>query len=154
MKFIIVIALAALSTVAMAARPYTYGGCGLGTLVIPDKNANQLPVMTLNATGSNTFAISSGTSNCVTASERSARIKNFIEANHESLVTDMAKGQGDSVTTLAGFYGCDTEAFATTAQGNFERITSGDENATQMMVKINSMIEDNKTLNDKCTHVI
>jgi len=137
----------------MADKPYGMGGCGLGSQLM-GKEGNQILAITTNGTGTNTFAISSGTSNCVTAAEQTALIKNFIEANHHSLVTDMAKGQGDSVKTLASFYGCDSDLFASKVQQNFETITNGKESATQIMVHINTMIENNDSLNAKCTHVI
>lgn len=158
MKFIIGLVLLASSLSAFSAeRPYGMGGCGLGSMVFADKKddtTSQILAVTTNGLATNTFAISTGTSNCVTATERTAKIKNFIEANYDSLITDMAKGQGDSVATLSGFYGCSSDAFATAVKNNYEVVTPKTENAVQMMVNINNVISESQALRANCSHVI
>lgn len=154
MKYIISLAILAFSFSALAAKPYGMAGCGWGSQ-IHGKDGNQVLAITTNATsGTQTFGISSGTSNCVTATEQTARIKNFIEANQESLVTDMAKGQGDSVNTLSSMYGCDTAHFATAMKANYQTLTASKADATGMMVKINNVIEDSEALSTHCTNAI
>lgn len=153
MKFILLISALFISTASLAAKPYGMAGCGWGSQIM-GKDGNQIFAATTNDTGTQTFAISSGTSNCVTATEQTAMIRNFIEANYASLVTDMAKGQGDSVKTLSGFYGCDTAKFATEMKANYETITPATENATQVMVNINNVIENSEALSVNCTHAI
>lgn len=153
MKFIIALSALVLSSVAFAAKPYGMAGCGFGSQVV-GKQGNQIVAATTNWTGTQTFAVSSGTSNCVTASEQTAMIKNFIEANYASLVTDMAKGQGDTVKTLSNFYGCDNNAFASEMMTNYEMITTNTEDATKVMININKVIEDSSALNANCTHAI
>jgi hypothetical protein len=77
---------------AMATYPDTGPGCGLGKLLWADnmhqKNiAPQVMMATTNATGMNTFAISSGTSGCTTdrniMSKHQATV--FTAANFENL---------------------------------------------------------------------
>lgn len=153
MKTIIAIALFVVSASAFAAKPYGTAGCGWGSQVM-GKEGNQILASTTNGTGTQTFGISSGTSNCVTASEQTARIRNFIEANYASLVTDMAKGQGDSVKTLSSFYGCNNETFATEMMKNYETITPAKEDATFVMVNINKVMESSTTLKANCSHAI
>jgi hypothetical protein len=153
MKSILVIFLLVISTAALAAKPYGMAGCGWGSQV-QGKDGNQILASTTNETGTQTFAISSGTSNCVTATEQTAMIRNFIEANYASVVTDMAKGQGESLKTLSGFYGCDQNVFATEMKANYEKITPSTENATAVMVNINSMMETSSALSSSCTHAI
>ena len=153
MKFILVVIAIMISTAALAAKPYGMAGCGLGSQMM-GKEGNQILASTTNGTGTQTFGISSGTSNCVTATEQTAMIRNFIEANYASLVTDMAKGQGDSVKTLSNFYGCDSSAFATEMKANYEKITPAQENATAVMANINDVIDHSATLASSCTHAI
>lgn len=153
MKYILVISALVLSTAAFAAKPYGMAGCGLGNMLL-GKEGNQILAATTNGTGTQTFGISSGTSNCVTATETTAMIRNFIETNYESLVTEMAKGQGDSIKTLSGFYGCDASMFANTMKANYEKITPAQEDATKVMVNINTVIEKNEELSSHCTNVI
>jgi hypothetical protein len=154
MKSLFIIAALSLSSLAFAAKPYGMAGCGWGSQLM-GKEGNQVLAATTNGTsGNQTFGISSGTSNCVTASEQTARIKNFIEANYESLITDMSKGQGDSLKTLSGFYGCNSETFSTEMKNHYADITPAKNDATKVMVNINKVIEDNKALNANCTHAI
>lgn len=154
MKVVFLFAVLVFSTIATAAKPYGMAGCGWGSQVI-GKEGNQILAATTNGTsGNQTFAISSGTSNCVTASEQTARIKNFIEANQEALVTDMAKGQGDSLKTLSGMYGCDNNVFATEMKSHYSEISAVKNDATKVMININNIIEDNSALNSNCTHGI
>jgi hypothetical protein len=153
MKFLLLVSLVAFSSVAMAAKPYGMAGCGLGNIFF-GKDSQVIAATTNGSSGSQTFGISSGTSNCVTASEQTAMIKNFIEANYESLVTDMAKGQGDSVKTLSSFYGCNSDSFASELKTRYEVVTPKKENATQFMVNINNAIEDSKALSANCTNAI
>ncbi len=154
MKFILVIATILISASALAAKPYGMAGCGWGSQVM-GKEGNQILAATTNGTsGNQTFGISSGTSNCVTATQQTAMIKNFIEANYASLVTDMAKGQGDSIKTLSNFYGCDTNVFATEMKSHYETITPAKEDATRVMVNINNVIDNSATLSASCTHAI
>lgn len=153
MKFILALTALIISSTAMAAKPYGMAGCGLGSQVM-GKEGNQILAATTNNTGTQTFGISSGTSNCVTATQQTAMIKNFIEANYASLVTDMAKGQGESMKTLSNFYGCDTNMFATEMKANYERITPAKENATAVMANINNMIDSSEQLSASCTNAI
>jgi hypothetical protein len=154
MKALFVIAALSFSSLAFASKPYGMAGCGMGSQLM-GKEGNQVLAATTNGTsGTQTFGISSGTSNCVTATEQTARIKNFIEANYESLITDMSKGQGDSLKTLSGFYGCNAETFSAEMKNNYAEITPAKNDATKVMVNINKVIEDNKALNTNCTHAI
>lgn len=154
MKFLIFISLVTLSLSAFAAKPYGMAGCGWGSQ-IQGKDGNQILAATTNGTsGNQTFGISSGTSNCVTATDQTAMIKNFIEANYASIITDMAKGQGDSVKTLSNFYGCNSDVFATEMKSNYEMITKTQDDATKIMVNINNVINDSASLNTTCTNAI
>jgi hypothetical protein len=154
MKAYIILALLVFSTAALANKPYGMAGCGWGSQIM-GKEGNQVLAATTNGTsGNQTFGISSGTSNCVTASTQTAMIKNFIEANYEAVITDMAKGQGDSLKTLSGFYGCNNDAFATEMKNNYAVIAPKSDDATKVMVNINKVIEDSSALNTTCSHAI
>lgn len=153
MKIVFLFVVLMFSAVAFAAKPYGMAGCGLGSMVM-GKEGNQILAATTNGTGTQTFGISSGSSNCITASEQTARIKNFIETNQEALVTDMAKGQGDSLKTLSGMYGCDNNVFATEMKSHYGEISAVKNDATKVMININNIIEDNSALNTNCTHGI
>jgi hypothetical protein len=83
-------------------------GCGLGSLLWENKADNsllfQLFMGTTNGTfGSQTFGVTSGTSNCQSPSSivMNERVKEFILANVDHLAKDIAGGGGEAVSTLA-----------------------------------------------------
>ncbi len=97
-----------------ASRPYGSGGCGLGSLVM-GKDGNQVLAMTLNATGTQTFAISSGTSNCIDGGliKKKKQVRAFIEINNQKLASEISKGRGETVSSLSRLLDCqDDQAFA------------------------------------------
>lgn len=155
MKYIFIAFLVTVSASAFSQpKPYGMAGCGLGSQLM-GKDGNQILAATSNGTsGNQTFGISSGTSNCVTATNQTAQIRTFIDVNYESLVTDMAKGQGETVTTLSGFYGCGSEEFASALKSNYEAITPQSQDSTKVMVNINKVIEDSSVLSSSCTRAI
>lgn len=105
-------------------------GCGLGSLVI-SKNSKglQLLAATTNGTfGSQTFGITSGTSNCSSSGivMNDKQIEYFVEVNQEDLKREMAQGRGEKLSTLAALHGCSNDAavaaFGAKAQSSFEKI--------------------------------
>lgn len=99
MKKLLAIVISLVSVNAFAAG-YGSAGCGLGSIVLGDKPGfMQVFAATTNGTsGSQTFGITSGTSNCGSAGKSSEQ---FIEANKISLGNDIARGQGETVDSLA-----------------------------------------------------
>ncbi len=120
------LALALQSGTATAAK-YGMAGCGLGTYVFENDNSKmQILAATTNGTfGSQTFGITTGTSNCTTGGtaldDKEQQL--FVEANQKQLARDMAQGSGEYVTALGSLMGCsDTNQFASFAQKNYETI--------------------------------
>lgn len=87
------------------AAGYGDAGCGLGSIVFGSKQGFiQIFAATTNGTfGSQTFGITSGTSNCRGGGKTVAV---FIEANKVALSNDIARGQGEALNSLAYLYGC------------------------------------------------
>jgi Protein of unknown function (DUF3015) len=116
----------------------TYGlaGCGLGSLVFGDQQgAVQILASTTNGTfGSQTFGISSGTSNCVENAGGTSGARAFIEGNREILAKEAARGGGETITTLSAIAGCkDAKAVGATLQKRFARVfPSGNASAVQV----------------------
>jgi hypothetical protein len=109
----------------------TYGtaGCGLGSMVFGDqKGMIQVLAATTNGTfGTQTFGITSGTSNCGESSMTVSGTKNFIEGNRESLAKDAARGSGETITTLTAMAGCkDEAAVGAMLQKNFSQLFPGE----------------------------
>lgn len=119
--------LAVLTTHEANAQEPEYGtaGCGLGSMLIGSKaGIVQIFAATTNDTlGTQTFGITSGTSNCEVSSGATASTKNFVETNRAVVAKDIARGQGETIATLSSMSGCrDSRAVGSSLQKNFKRI--------------------------------
>jgi hypothetical protein len=113
------------ATQAMAADKYGTAGCGLGSMVFGNqKGIVQIFAATTNGTfGTQTFGITTGTSNCADTNGGRASIKSFTETNREALAKDISRGQGETVKNLATLAGCaDAGAVGATLQKSFSSI--------------------------------
>ena len=92
-------------TVTSAFAGQSNYGCGLGTLVFGEKNSlfSQTLTMTTNQlTFTQFFGITSGTSNCSGYSGMvyNEKAEKFVAENMDNLASDIARGNGDYLTTL------------------------------------------------------
>lgn len=106
-------------------RPYGMAGCGLGSQVV-GKRGGQISAATTNGTSMNQlFAITMGTSNCVDdpSSEVASRMDKFIVTNRVALVTDIARGNGETLSGLLSIMGCQSSSnTGTVLQSRFNEI--------------------------------
>lgn len=157
-----VIAVALLSVPSNAfSAGYGAAGCGLGSLAFgSEPGGQQVFAATTNGTsGSQTFGITSGTSNCGDngmlnfAKEREI----FAEQNYSSLVKEMAIGRGENLSTLASLYGCNPEthpAFSTLVQENFDvLVISEDTTSNQMLTLLDGQLTLHPSLSKSCNAI-
>jgi hypothetical protein len=87
---------------------YGMAGCGLGSILLGDKpGIMQIFAATTNGLfGTQTFGITTGTSNCVDSGGGIASAKAFIQSNREALAKDISRGGGETVDNLATLSGC------------------------------------------------
>ena len=129
---------------------YGPAGCGLGSMIFsPDSGFTQVFAATTNGTsGTQTFGISSGTSNCddTDAGEESA--KAFVETNRVALAKDIARGNGETIASLSELAGCqDSAAVGRTLQRNFKQIfPSSKTSNTQVSSAVIETLKSQKTL--------
>jgi hypothetical protein len=103
---------------------YGTAGCGLGSMAFGDQPGGvQILAATTNGLfGTQTFGITTGTSNCGAGAFASGT-KNFVEANREALAKDMARGQGEAIGALTQINACgDSRAVGAALQKNFSVI--------------------------------
>ncbi len=103
---------------------YGTAGCGLGSLAFGNTpGAVQILAATTNGLfGSQTFGITSGTSNCGAGAFASGT-KNFVEANREALAKDISRGEGEAIGALAVINACvDSRAVGAALQKSFTTI--------------------------------
>lgn len=107
-------------------------GVGLGTMIFEGQTGlvqQVLAATTNGCSGTQTFAISSGTSN---AKQPATIVKNeglrlFVRDNMDNLARDMAVGQGESLDTLAELMNVpavERAAFNQKLQANFGKVYS------------------------------
>ena len=116
----------------------TYGlaGCGLGSMLFGDqKGMIQILAATTNGTfGSQTFGITSGTSNCVESASGTSGARTFIEGNREALAKDAARGSGETITTLSAMAGCkDAKAVGVALQKRFAQLFPGEKTPVEQV---------------------
>ena len=137
MKKILIVLLAMSAVPALAAED-TYGmaGCGLGSIIFGDKGGiEQIFAGTTNSIyGNQTFGISSGTSNCVETSTGGKRAALFITANRESLEKEIARGDGESLSSLSEVMNCKGDSFNSTLQSNYKAIFPTSSVTTEQVV--------------------
>lgn len=98
---------------------YGMAGCGLGSIVFgQQKGMVQVVAATLNGTGYQTFAISTGTSNC---SEPGifAKATEYIETNKIVLEKDIVRGEGESLASLSQVLECKNGDFGPSMKKNY-----------------------------------
>jgi hypothetical protein len=103
---------------------YGDAGCGLGSMAFGDQQGGiQILAATTNSLfGTQTFGITTGTSNCHGLSGAQAS-RVFIEGNREALAKDISRGSGETIGTLTWIAGCnDSHAVGATLQKSFKAI--------------------------------
>ncbi len=138
---------------------YGTAGCGLGSMVFQDQKG---PIQIAAATTNNaifpqTFAISSGTSNCfedgVALNDKEKEF--FANANFESLHQEIAQGKGENLQAFAYLFGCQgdgVELFSQTVHTGFGEIFPSDKtNSVQMLGNIEQILKSNPKLQTSCS---
>lgn len=135
------------SASAPALAQYGMAGCGLGSIVSKemswDNGSAQILASTTNGTaGSQTFGITTGTSNCgepaspgtkdALKGKKAAEQKVYLYYNLAQIKADAARGEGNYIEGLAGLFGCQSQLtgnykeFATLNQKNHTKIFNSD----------------------------
>lgn len=111
---------------------YGTAGCGLGSLVFGNEEGGmQIIAATLNGTfASQTFGITTGTSNCGAGLFAKAEVDSFIKSNEVALENDIARGEGETLSTLNNMLGCKAD-FGATLQNNYKAIYGEGANASE-----------------------
>lgn len=121
-KLFVIVALCTLFSVAAYAGNT---GCGLGTHLLGEKDSaivQSFAVTTNGTSGNQTFGISSGTLGCQKPSNFASteKVNAFVQANLDLLAIDIAKGNGETLSSLAELMEIsDVDTFSKKLQANF-----------------------------------
>jgi hypothetical protein len=116
---------------------YGTAGCGLGSMAFgAQPGAVQILAATTNSLfGTQTFGITTGTSNCGTGLFADGTMK-FVEANREALAKDISRGQGEAIGALTVINACeDSHKVGTALKASFGRIFPNDQVSNQEVTK-------------------
>ena len=103
---------------------YGTAGCGLGSMAFGDQRGGiQILAATINSLfGTQTFGITSGTSNCGESMLARGTL-DFVEANREVLAKDVARGEGEAIGALTVLNRCqDSQKVGAALQARFAAI--------------------------------
>lgn len=96
-----------------AGQGYGMAGCGPGSVIFGEKKGmvQAVGAITNAIYSAQSYAISSGTSNCGSSSQQ-ANSSRYIEVNKLALEKDMARGQGETLSALSEVMGCANSDFS------------------------------------------
>lgn len=111
----------------VSGQGYGLAGCGLGSIIFGAKPGKiQIFSATTNGIyGNQTFAITSGTSNC-DIPEMGQQAAVFIEVNKEVLRREAAMGQGESVDAVSMLLNCSQTEVRNELKSNFDHYLGQD----------------------------
>lgn len=148
------------SASSAAAAGYGSAGCGWGGDVVAKRTFwGQLGAYSLNGYSSNqTFAMTSGTSGCkkaLGAVLAEQEQQQFVEGNFTTLSKEMAAGEGEHLSTLAGLMGCaadSIEAFGEFTQSHYSAILqTPDTSASAVLGAIRTGLSHDQRLSASCS---
>jgi hypothetical protein len=149
--------IAAAGITAAHAAPYGMAGCGLGSVIIGADGFIQVFAATTNGTSaSQTFGITTGTSNCVRSGVVLADKEQeaFFEANFAELQRDIAAGGGDHLSGLSELFSCTDEVRPTVnevAQQSYEMIfPNGDTSPVHALYMLKVSLSRNDAIAAAC----
>ncbi len=129
---------------------YGAAGCGLGSMAFGNQPG---PVQILAATtnglfGTQTFGITSGTSNCGKSAFAMEGTRHFIEGNREALAKDAARGSGETLATLSFVAQCkDPAQVGAAVQKNYSTLfPAADASTEQVRDAVIRMLQTDKSL--------
>lgn len=154
---------------AANAAGYGMAGCGLGSMLFGPKgeakdsigNAKVTEVLaaTTNGTfGSQTFGITTGTSNCTQGGmammEKEQEL--FAEVSYDEISREMAKGEGEYLTAFATVMGCSADVqsdFASVTKANYGKIFSAEASASDVVSSVKSLLRNDASLAKSCSRL-
>ncbi|MDR2401272.1 MAG: DUF3015 domain-containing protein [Deferribacteraceae bacterium] len=128
-KILVLLGILVFCGVASASQMNT--GCGLGTMLLGDKKDTKLMQILITCTNGTTTNQSIGITldidafKCKKTSSWASNktVEEFVQANMDSIVRDVAQGEGDTITSIAQILEIeDVDTFAHKLQDNFALI--------------------------------
>jgi hypothetical protein len=141
-------------------KGYGMAGCGLGSLLFGNDNSKLMQILAATTNGtfaSQTFGITSGTSNCVEGGVVKAEREQaaFAEVNFQDLKRNMAAGGGEYLASFSTLLGCTDTAkpeFFKMTQVKYESILPSEKTTPgAMLMSVKQQIKASPALANSCT---
>lgn len=131
-------------------------GCGFGWQVAPKQSlVSSFTRAAINATFLNSIAMTLGTSGCAQHSIVKNEMKgiHYAEANLDSLVVEMARGNGEFLVGFAEVFGCqNANAFGSMVQNKYQQVVpSSDVNGVELYNNVKKEILNDAVLSKSCS---
>ncbi len=138
----------------VSGQGYGLAGCGLGSIVFgPKPGMIQIVAAWLNATGYQTFAITTGTSNC-DIPEAGHQAAVFIEVNKETVTKEAARGTGETIDGLAEIFQCrDSHLLGESIKAHYNEIFGGSNSTYESTRQIIKTINSDSSLKSSCEQI-
>ena len=149
-----------LGSSAAHAQQYGMAGCGLGSMLFGKDNTTLMQILAATTNGtfaSQTFGITSGTSNCTSGGVVKAEREQaaFAEVNFQDLKRNMASGGGEFLTSFSTLLGCEDSAKAPLfkmTQEKYESILPSESTTpVQLVMNVKSEIKKTPALSGSCS---
>ncbi len=132
---------------------YGMAGCGLGSMLFDENSTfNQILAATTNGTfGTQTFGITSGTSNCTAGglAKIEKETEMFVEVNYDVLQKEISQGKGETLNSFASLMGCETSSFSKGLQSNYAKISAAN-NSSEFLSNVKTTIQSDASLYSSC----
>jgi hypothetical protein len=141
----------------MSGQGYGMAGCGLGSILFGEHPGmvQIFAVTTNNIAANQTFAMTSGTSNCAPEDNSGMAAEYFIEGNRQALENDIARGRGETLSTLSGLIGCkNSQSVGQRLQRDYRQIFSEDQlPSEQLLQNIKNSLRSDKGTAQTCSQL-
>ncbi|MCB0218657.1 MAG: DUF3015 domain-containing protein [Chrysiogenetes bacterium] len=154
-----------------AANAASYGpaGCGLGSMIFGPSGEmrkifnngvlSEILAATTNGTfGSQTFGLTTGTSNCGSKGLFSydREQEAFAEVAYDEISREMAKGEGEYLTAFATLMGCSADVqdrFATATKAHYGQIFAEGAQPVQVVHSVRGVLRSDAALAKSCSRI-
>lgn len=136
----------------ISTQRYGSAGCGLGSVLFKNQTGLiQISASITNVTtGSQTFGISTGTSNCEPTYANETSVT-FIEINRVKLEKDISRGGGETLVHFSKSIGCEnSELLGNRLQLKFTEVFKESSDAYIIKNNIDSIIQSDQELRMNC----
>ena len=142
---------------SLFAGNYGMAGCGLGAVIYGADGGGQISAATTNSLfGNQLFGITTGTLECTDDGVIKVEVQQKVYAfqNFDSLKREMARGEGERLTSLAMLMGCSadtTQQFKSMTKKEYSNLFAGEADSDAMLMRLREVGSSDATIAAGCS---